>query len=77
MRYYKLVNLSRQSCVHGGAAAWAVWGQRPDKSLVGWAIMHLAPPIIGLHFRILQEELVNGYKNFNTRVCRIVSFILY
>jgi len=42
--------------------------------------MHLAPPITGMYFRyssfvklvepsILKEELVNGYKNFNTRMC--------
>jgi len=55
----------------------------PPKFLVGWTSMHLAPPITGLYFRmfsnqigrrssILKEELVNGNKNFNTEMCKLV-----
>jgi len=37
---------------HGGAAAWTGWvGHGSPKILVGWATMHLAPPIIGLYVR--------------------------
>jgi len=34
-----------------GAAAWAGWavGHGPPKILVGWATMHLAPPIMFLN----------------------------
>ena len=35
----------------GSAAAWARVGDGPLKILVGWATMHLSPPIIGLHVR--------------------------
>jgi len=45
----------RRNMVHlmGGVAAWIVHlvGHDPPKILVGWATMHLAPPIIGLYVR--------------------------
>jgi len=35
---------------HGRTAGWAVGhGHGPPKILIGWAIMHLASPIIGLY----------------------------
>jgi len=43
------LDFAKQS--HGVAAAWAGWPDGPPESLVGWATIQLAPPIIGLFVR--------------------------
>ena len=48
-------------CTMRGAAGWVRWapGHGPPKILVGWATMHLAPPIIGLRVRSFSGKLAN------------------
>ena len=40
-----------RSASHGGRCSVGRVGHGPPKILVGWATMHLAPPIIGLCVR--------------------------
>ena len=46
LRKYAAIEFWRSLALQRGPG-----GSCPPKILVGWATMHLAPPIIGLHFR--------------------------
>jgi len=51
---FRDMKLAPRAVMHGGALQHRPGGPSghgPPKILVGWAAVHLAPPIIGLYFR--------------------------